>query len=129
MNKALSLFTKSNIGQRKSNNKERRENQSQNICIPKISKVQIHKITLLNLYAKYKKIIAATISNVNTACFAEESIPGNIGDTIAKPNQKTEKLINQSAKTENQTESIFPISYNLTKIAVIYNNQIAILRI
>ncbi|TSC65986.1 MAG: hypothetical protein CEO21_284 [Microgenomates group bacterium Gr01-1014_80] len=115
MFRRFGVFTKCNVNHSKSNNKKGRENQSQNICIPKSCEIQIHKIPPLNLYAKYKKIIAATISKVKIVHLNEGSIPGNIGDTIANPIQKTEKLISHSDRTEIAIDFLF-ITGNLTKL-------------
>lgn len=65
----------------------------------------IHLNQPLNLYPNNKVIIPTKISSVNTGSLADGSIPGKIGETIATPNQKTEKLIKKSANTAINTGS------------------------
>ncbi len=121
MSRRFFLFTKSNIHQRKGNNKKAKENQSQNICVPKLNEVQVHNTLFLNLYAIYNEIILAKISLVKIAHLKDESIPGNTGETIATPNQKIEKLIRLSAITESKIGSIFRINYTLAKNLMLIN--------
>jgi hypothetical protein len=66
---------------------------------------KIHLKYLLNLYPYNKVIIPINISSVNIIFLSDASIPGKIGDTIATPNQNTEKLIKKSAETEIKTGS------------------------
>lgn len=115
-----SFFTKSNLKQRESNNKKSEKNQKQNIHVPESD---IHETSFLNLYAKYNATIAATRSNVNIPTLNEESIPGNIGETIATPNQNTERLINQSASTDFNMELTPRIIFTLAKIHNHYKNN------
>lgn len=97
--------SKGNISQGKGNNNRHKSNDGQ-----KINFSEIHFTLLLNQYAIANKTIPLIISSVNISNLDEESIPGNIGDTIATPNQNTEKLIRKSAVTERKANSNLFIS-------------------
>ena len=103
--------SKGNISQRESYNNRHKSNNCQEINISKI-----HFALLLNRYAIANKTIPLIKSSVNINNLNEESIPGNIGETIANPNQKTEKLIRKSATTENKTGSNRIISNKLNTL-------------
>lgn len=94
------FFAKGNIDQSKGNNNGHKGDNGQ-----KINYSKIHYAFLLNKYALTNKTIPLDISSVNITNLYEGSIPGNTGETIATPNQKTEKLIKKSAATEIKTES------------------------
>ena len=95
--------------QYKSNKKHSISNYSQ-----KINSNKVHYNFLLNKYPVNNDTIPAIISAVNTTILYDGSIPGNTGDTIAAPNQNTEKSIRKSAITENRTESAFSPLITLT---------------
>lgn len=101
---------KGNVCQREGNNYQSKSNLSHNLRLPESSK--IHDLFLLNQYAKNNDNIPNTISVVNTNILGDWPNPGNTGETIATPNQNTEKLINQSATTDNNAESNLPIYNN-----------------
>jgi hypothetical protein len=94
----FSFSSKSNIEQNKENEDQRISNSCQQINLRKV-----HDIFLLNKYPANNDTIPKKISTVNTTILDDGSIPGNTGDTIATPNQNTEKLIRKSAATENKT--------------------------
>lgn len=109
----IGLFAKSNIGQQKSNYYQQKCYKRCNIDIPEIN---VHKKSLLNLYARNRVSIPTSTSTVNTTNLSVTLIPGNAGPASAKPNQKTEKLIRKSAITEIKTESLFNINADFITI-------------
>lgn len=110
------FFAKSDIGQRKSNNQKSKSNQSEKVNIPKS-----HKFSFLNRNAKYKAIILAKISSVNTTSLNFGSTPGNNGEATASPIQNTERLINQSANTDLKIGFRFAMDWNVSERVSYFN--------
>ena len=104
-------FPESNISQRDRNNCKQKNNTSKKIYFGKI-----HNSFLLKMYATTNATIPSMTSAVNTNGLDEGSIPGNIGETMAAPNQNTEKLIRKSEATERKIGSNLNIANKFTII-------------
>lgn len=117
--RGFSVHSKNNITQSKGNQKQRVGNNSEQINFN-----EIHDSFLLNKYPNTNDSIPTIISTVNVTTLDEGSIPGNTGDTIATPNQNTEKFIIKSAITPSNVE-LTPIvnNSNINRVAFQFWNH------